>query len=49
MLADERHIMIDGERGDDDLTANGVVVDPGAPGLIVPVFERPDSLDPGKI
>ncbi len=25
--------LVDGRRGDDDLTANGVIVDPGAPGL----------------
>jgi hypothetical protein len=26
----------DGARGDDDLTANGVIVDPGAPGFVLP-------------
>src|SRR5262249_56737333 len=35
---------VDGQRGDDDLAANGVVVDAGAPGLlIVPSLPAPVS------
>jgi len=27
-------LFVDGQRGDDDLTSNGIIVDPGAPGII---------------
>ena len=30
--------LVDGGRGDDDITANGVIIDPGAPGIIEVIF-----------
>jgi len=39
---------VDGQRGDDDLTANGVIVDPGAPGVSKRPWQnavRPENVD----
>jgi hypothetical protein len=43
---------VDGQRGDNDLTANGVIVDPGAPAFVLPPappVPPPPSLPPGPV
>src|SRR5262249_5953826 len=37
---------VDGQRGDDDLTANGVIVDPGAPAYVPPAAPPPPPAIP---